>query len=78
MVLRHTQHYQNSFFQPCHKVKRSEAEQKNKGLNVIDDKEWRKLGEIDRVMQALHLVPDDPSISLITYNMDNFYTRLAN
>ena len=45
---------------------------------MIVDAQWRKLGEIDRVMQALYLMPDDPSISLIRYNIDNFFTRIAN
>ena len=66
------------YFQPCHRLKSSEAEEMNKGLNVIVDNQWRRIGEVDRVMQALHLFPDDQSISQIKYNVENFYTRLAN
>ena len=29
-------------------------------------------------MQALNILPDDPSIPLVNYNVENFFTRLAN
>jgi hypothetical protein len=68
-VLNNKEHYNKKFFQPCLRTNEMDVEVKNHGLNEnIKDESWRKQSEIDHVMEALNLMPDDPSIPLISYN----------
>jgi len=77
LVQRNTSDYYNEFFEPCKKVQASAVDTNNYGINSRTDAESKQLTEIDMVMQALGLLPDDPQIPLIDYADTGLFSRLA-
>ena len=78
LVERNTADYYNEYFEPCKQVEASAVDAQNYGINSKTDAESKQLTEIDMVMQALGLLPDDPQIPLIEYTDSGLFTRLAN
>lgn len=78
LVERNTSDYYNEYFEPCKQVEASAVDARNYGINSKTDAESKQLTEIDMVMQALGLLPDDPQIPLIEYTDSGLFTRLAN
>jgi hypothetical protein len=67
-----TADYYDQHFTPCNRIR--DGEVSNMGINRIQANH----SEIDFIMQALCLLPDDPNIPLIEYSDSTMFSCLAN
>ena len=67
-----------NFFEGCNRTKEEELEATNRGVNPRVNGRNSKSSQIDFIMQALHLLPDDESIALVDYDNKRIFTTIAN